>query len=120
MAEGSPLGAPLGSAFQEATSHEDIPPPQEWEGCRRPDSLASKKDPCQGPFQLQSLSQDSEVTVPAVSQPKSSLFLVLLPSFLSPPPPFFYFGHDVQQLDVGSQFPDQGLNLGRSSESANS
>ena len=32
---------------------------------------------------------------------------------------FFFFGHGVQ-LDVGSQFSDQGLNLGRSSESAKS
>ena len=26
------------------------------------------------------------------------------------------FGCDVQQLDVGSQFPDQGLNMSRSGE----
>ena len=29
-------------------------------------------------------------------------------------------GHGVQRLDVGSQLPDQGLNLGRSSENAES
>ena len=33
---------------------------------------------------------------------------------------FIYFGHGVQWLDVGSQFPDQGLNPDRSSESAES
>ena len=31
-----------------------------------------------------------------------------------------YFDLNMQQLDVGSQLPDQGLNLGHSSESAES
>ena len=33
---------------------------------------------------------------------------------------FFFFGCCVLQLDMGSQFPDQGLNSGHSSESAKS
>ena len=33
---------------------------------------------------------------------------------------FVYFGLGMQWLDVGSQFPDQGLNLGCSSESGES
>ena len=33
---------------------------------------------------------------------------------------FFFLGHSVQQLDVGSQFPDQGLNPGHSGESTES
>lgn len=33
---------------------------------------------------------------------------------------FFFFGCDMQQFDMGSQFPDQALNLGRSGESAKS
>ena len=32
----------------------------------------------------------------------------------------FFFGHSGQQLDVGSWFPNQGLNPGRSSERAKS
>ena len=34
--------------------------------------------------------------------------------------PFFFFGHGMQQLDVGSQCPDQGLSLGCSGESTES
>ena len=33
---------------------------------------------------------------------------------------FFFFGHGMQPLDMDSQFPDQGLNPGHSSESAES
>ena len=33
---------------------------------------------------------------------------------------FFFFGHGMQQPDVGSQFPDQELNLDHSSEITNS
>ena len=33
---------------------------------------------------------------------------------------YLFIGYHVQQLDVGSQFSDQGLNLGHSSESARS
>ena len=33
---------------------------------------------------------------------------------------FFFFGHGVQWFDMGSQFLDQGLNLGHSSERAES
>ena len=32
----------------------------------------------------------------------------------------FVFGHSIHELDIGSQFPDQGLNLGHSSESTES
>lgn len=32
----------------------------------------------------------------------------------------FYFDHDGQQLNSGSQFPDHGLNPGRSGASAES
>jgi len=32
----------------------------------------------------------------------------------------FFFCHSVQQLEVGSQFPDSGLNPGRRSESTSS
>ena len=38
------------------------------------------------------------------------------PTFFSP----FLFDHGVQQLDVGSQFPGQGLNPGHRGESAES
>ena len=34
--------------------------------------------------------------------------------------PFFFFGHSMQQPNVGSQFPDQGLNRGHISESTKS
>ena len=33
---------------------------------------------------------------------------------------FFFFGQGIQQLDVGSQFPDQALNPGRCGLSAKS
>jgi len=33
---------------------------------------------------------------------------------------FYFFVHGVQCLDVGSQFPDQGLNPGHSGENAKS
>ena len=32
----------------------------------------------------------------------------------------FFFGHCMQQLDVGPQFPQQGSNLGHSGESTES
>lgn len=33
---------------------------------------------------------------------------------------FFFFGCDMQQFDMGSQFPDQALNPSHSSKSAKS
>lgn len=37
---------------------------------------------------------------------------------LKPPLSLSFFGGRVQRLEVGSQFPGQGLNLGRSGQSA--
>ena len=119
MAEGSPLGAPLGFALQGATSHEDIPPPQEWEGCRRLPCLKERPLPraLPAPKSLTGLKGHCPSCVTAQVLPLSCpASLISFP----PPPSFFFFGHDVQQLDVGYQFPDQGLNLGLSSESAKS